>query len=153
MESSSQLDSDPDRLVQMKAEYLADAIGALMDLTAMIDSDPATYRKCKPNADIKQTITELAWLCSVFDHAIEKGTLDQALLTKPWLNSGSRTDGGMFKGQLERIYNEVASIGGEFQLGGRHEAIKRFLDIAVIGIGGVMQEVERIEAEKELGGN
>ena len=77
MEPTLELTPDPDRMVQMKAEYLADAIGALMELTAMIDCDPATYRKCKPNADIKQTISELAWLCSVFDHAIEKGTLDQ----------------------------------------------------------------------------
>jgi len=76
-------------MIQMKAEYLADAIGTFHDLAAMIECHPETYRKCRRNADIEQTISELAWLWTVFDHAIEKGSLDQALLTKPWLKSSS----------------------------------------------------------------
>jgi hypothetical protein len=72
MEPTPKLTPDLERMVQVKAEYLADAISVGHELAFMMECHPETYRECKPKTTVEERMSELGWLWTVFDNAIEK---------------------------------------------------------------------------------
>ena len=92
-------------MVQVKAEYLADAVSVGHELAFMMECHPETYRECNPKTTVEERMSELGWLWTVFDNAIEKGTLEQKFLSKPWLSSGKTA-----KAYLDATFDEPPEI-------------------------------------------
>ena len=64
-----------DRIVQIKAQYLSDAIRAIRELIYLIECHPNAYRdgygEGHPNRDVQGRMSNLASLSNLFGHAVE----------------------------------------------------------------------------------
>jgi hypothetical protein len=65
----------PDRMVEIKAQYLGDVISGIRELIYLMECHPNSYScygRGHPDRDVQRRISELAGLSTLFSHSIEE---------------------------------------------------------------------------------
>ena len=68
---TSQEGANLERMVEIKAQYLSDAISAIREVIYLINCHPNAYRDGHPNRDVQGRMSNLASLSNLFGHAVE----------------------------------------------------------------------------------